>query len=1161
MKLFTKHLFSFFFVITIAFLNNIAAQTKIDTILASKYYTKAETLLKEGKNKESIRFLEKSKSLYLKVKVWEKTARCLNEISYIEKLNSNFEESLKKAKKALEICEFHLQKNNREKAHAYDNIGHYYEQSVRDYKTASKYFNKALNVRYKIFSKNHKEIALSYDKIGVLYHRQGFIDKALKYYQKSLNTRIQVLGNDHYITGSSYGRIGMVYRRQGKYKEAIINYRKQLENYVKKYGQDHIRTAFAHFSLGETYSYLSDNEKAEFHLNKSLEIKIKSNSENQENIAHNYYSIGNFYKNIGKYKISKEYYIKALELYVKLFGKESTHIANTYYSLGRLYGEIGFHDYDLNYRLMSLDIYLKYKKNHPNIGKIYNGIGAAYKAKGLLESASEYFKKSMDFSISRIGKDNYQVATTYINLANVYKDRGKYDLALPLYNMALMVSSNSVGKNHPKTALVLNNFGDLEMVQEKNDPALEYYQKALKIYTTHFNNTHRDVAYTLNKIGVLKLKMGLYYEAISYFEKALKIQVKLYNNKNKFISKSENNIAFAYFRQQDYKKALFYYNQAITDNTKEKSNEFFDPNIALTSLEGVAKTYTQLYQKHQDTKHLDNAIASYQKADTLIGTIRQTLTNYQDKVTFAQKAKEVYQGAIAAQLLQKDQESLAQAFVYTEKSKANTLKELLRDANAKNFTGLPTNLLTLEKELRTNRAFYLSAITKQQSKTTLDTAKIREYESRLFDTNRKQDSLITVLEKEYPKYYQLKHANTIISAIDIQAKLKDHTTLLEFFTTDSITYAFMVSKNKVAVQELATPNLTGQVEALRTSIIAKNTKSYKTTAHQLYQQLLLPLKDQLTGNTLIIVPDGPLWHLNFELLLTQNDASNNPADFSYLLRDYVISYANAANVLFANPYKDPIDTKKQECLAFSFSDSTLSTQANTMSMAALRGTDDDLPGTRKEIKAIADIIDGAYFYGSNAIEANFKKNANQYNILHLALHGEVDHERPENSRLFFTKNKDTIEDNLLYSHELFALDIPAELTVLSACNTGSGTIATGEGIMSLGSAFQYAGTKSLLLSSWDVSDQTTPLLMKYFYTHLKKGMSKAKALQQAKLQYLQTANINRTQPFYWGGFYLVGDPAPIPFEHTTIWYWILGIGILILLVSVGFYRFQQHSSR
>ena len=266
-----------------------------------------------------------------------------------------------------------------------------------------------------------------------------------------------------------------------------------------------------------------------------------------------------------------------------------------------------------------------------------------------------------------------------------------------------------------------------------------------------------------------------------------------------------------------------------------------------------------------------------------------------------------------------------------------------------------------------------------------------------------------------------------------------------------------------------------------------------------------------------------------------------------MLKDYAISYANSANLLFAS-FDDSLHQKvRQESLAFSFSDSTQIAENRAISLTTLRDTGMDLPGTREEIRAISNIVNGQYYYGSQAIEANFKKNAGNYNILHLALHGEVDNERPENSKLYFTKSKDTLEDNLLYGHELFALDIPAELTVLSACNTGTGKIAKGEGVMSLGTAFQYAGTKSLLLTGWDVSDSTTPELMKLFYTNLSEGMDKAKALQQAKLQYLNTADINRLDPFYWGAFYLVGDATPMHFDNGTPWYWIVGLLTLILV--------------
>ena len=125
--------------------------------------------------------------------------------------------------------------------------------------------------------------------------------------------------------------------------------------------------------------------------------------------------------------------------------------------------------------------------------------------------------------------------------------------------------------------------------------------------------------------------------------------------------------------------------------------------------------------------------------------------------------------------------------------------------------------------------------------------------------------------------------------------------------------------------------------------------------------------------------------------------------------------------------------------------------------------------------------------------------------------------------------------------------------MLSACHTGTGKIAKGEGIMSLGNAFQYAGTKSLLLSSWEVADDTAPELMKYFYSNLKKGLNKAEALQQAKLSYLSTADPSRINPFYWGNFYIVGDSKPIDLKSTSYWYWTIA-GLAILGMGLFFFN-------
>ncbi|MEW7289790.1 CHAT domain-containing protein [Aquimarina sp. 2304DJ70-9] len=1011
-----------------------------------------------------------------------------------------------------------------EKAEAWEKVASCYNSismnQYRNRKLKESFYSakKVLEISTSNLAKNTRERAAAYDNIGAYYLWMSKYDKALTNYEKSLKIKRKILPEIHYDIAVSYSNLGIFHRNIAKYEKALYFLKKSLAINLKIFGPEHPKTSNDYNNIGNTYNYLGECDKALEYLKKDLDITIKKSGRNDIYVGYSYVNIGITYDRLNHNDKALDYFERASLIFIE---KESTYpLFVSYNNLTPLLSRIGRYDEALQYCGKSLDLALKmFEERHPNIAACYWNFGFAYEGKEKYEKALEYYSKALDI------------------LEAVYDE------------------------NHADIAILYGNIGSIYISTKDFDKALIYHQKALEINNSIFEKDNPEISRSYISIGNLYFEKKMYVDALFYYQKALGV-LQNSEKQNPLALQALNQVATAYDKQKNYQKSIVFFDKAIMANTKNTNhlgvNQNFDPNqyydlkLLLETFQGKAMVLKSKYVKDDSIGDLNKSIEIYKRSDILINHIRQTFTNYQDKVTFAKQAKEVYQGAIEAQLLvydtENDQHALEKAFYYAEKSKANTLKELLNDANAKNFTGLPTNLVTSEKELRLNKAFYQSKVTEELSEKDTDSSKITQYENKLFDINRKQDSLTDILEKNYPKYYQLKHKNDIVSVSKLQQQLNERTTLLEFFTSDSITYAFTISKNKIAVQELATTDLTKKVETFREAITSKHVGNFKASSHQLYNELIDPIADQLVGDELIIIPDGPLWHLNVELLLTQNKDSNNPKDLPYLLNNYAISYANSANLLFTNNKDTQKSKKQEECLAFSFTDSTSVVDTKTMSLATLRDAGDDLPGTRKEIKAIAEIIDGQYYFGSEAIEANFKKNASQYNILHLALHGEVDNERPENSKLYFTKSKDTIEDNLLYGHELFALDIPAELTVLSACNTGSGKIAKGEGIMSLGTAFQYAGTKSLLLTSWEVSDQTTPELMKYFYTNLKEGMNKAKALQQAKLQYLKTADINRTHPFYWGGFYLVGDAAAIPFSDHTWWYWVLGLGILCLIV-------------
>ncbi|WP_299182839.1 CHAT domain-containing protein [uncultured Aquimarina sp.] len=913
-------------------------------------------------------------------------------------------------------------------------------------------------------------------------------------------------------------------------------------------------------------------ERSVIYFKKALDVELKIYGQNHEKTIIYYDRIGLIYKNIGQHEIALDYFKTFLNLSIKKFGRSHPYSGYGFLNIGVTYKNLFQYDLALENYEKSL-ITFQHLRKKDMICFIYNNIGIVFTKKGENTKAIEYYNKSIKIGVKLFGKNYIENGKSYQNIGALYSNKKEYDKSLSYYNKSINIYINAYGKNNLRVAKLYSDIGDTYNHKKKYNLSLDYYHKSFEVYSSILDLNASEIVNLNLRIASIYFKKKKFEEALKYYEKGLDVFSETYETNHLLTSNFFYNIAKVYYKKKDFSKAITFYNKAVIANKKKQSSNndqtFFDPSkfydlkLLLTVLHGKAQTLQSKYTENENIEDLCISLKIYEEADMLIDYIRKSYQNYQDKIVFASSAREVYSDAIKTQFLFYkeigEQQILEKIIYYIEKSKANTLKDLINESKTKEFAGLSKELLELEKNQRINRAFYQSRIIEEKSKSAANNSRIQEYENKLSRLKNIEDSLTIIIKNNYPKYHRLKYQNTIILVDDIQKTLKDNTTLLEFFMSDDIIYAFIITKNKIEVKELNSPELEEKIKEFRRTITGKQTQEYKTVAYDLYQNLIAPLKHLFTGTELIIVPDGALWHLNFDLLLSKKDDTNNPKELSYLLKEYIISYANSANLLLAPREKSVFNFTQiqKECLAFSFSNNTDQQNSNTISLSALTEYENDLPGTRKEIKSIANIINGNYFYGLEAVEKNFKKNVSQYNILHLALHGEVDNEKPENSKLFFTQSNDSIEDDLLHSHELFALNIPAELTVLSACNTGTGKIAKGEGIMSLGTAFQYAGAKSLLLSSWEVSDQTTPDLMKYFYINLKEGMSKAEALQQAKLLYLKNANINRIHPFYWGGFYVLGDTAPIKFNSYYSWYCYMIIVSILILFILGYFWYKK----
>jgi CHAT domain-containing protein len=411
------------------------------------------------------------------------------------------------------------------------------------------------------------------------------------------------------------------------------------------------------------------------------------------------------------------------------------------------------------------------------------------------------------------------------------------------------------------------------------------------------------------------------------------------------------------------------------------------------------------------------------------------------------------------------------------------------------------------------------------------------------------------LKRVNPNYFLVRYAK-LPTLTELRKLLAEQNSVyLEYMWGDSIIYALMIGKDKITMKPILTTKkfhkaFSGFVNEFRTdpkgAIEMDRYKKFCSNSSTLYDDLLKDLLNGIDPNAhLIISADGPLATIPFEALISQ-DPKNNEVNYHlpYLVLEHPVSYANSAGVLLKQS-AHPREGKK--LLAFGY--------AGGGPAQATRSELTNLPGTEKEILAIKDVMQNhvnQYKLKGEASESFFKKQVSDFDIVHLAVHGEGDTLNTLNSRLIFRSEADTVEDGSLYAHELYDLNLSKlDLAVLSACESGVGKQQTGEGLMSIARGFVYAGCPSLVISLWKINDRTTAQVMKSFYKYLSDGKQLDISLAQAKTDYIKEATEFNSHPFYWAAFLQVGDVRELDVGKPNWLGWVL-VGLVGSLAAYAF---------
>lgn len=471
-----------------------------------------------------------------------------------------------------------------------------------------------------------------------------------------------------------------------------------------------------------------------------------------------------------------------------------------------------------------------------------------------------------------------------------------------------------------------------------------------------------------------------------------------------------------------------------------------------------------------DEGDISGAFAHSSAACDALEGQRNTIGKEMSKIYFIQDKEAAY--GIAVECLVKSGEP-QKALEYVERGKSRALVDLLRsdkNANAaphQELAGLMAQLDSLEAD------FKASELNNDPD----------------FQNGKRRSITViqTKLHASNPMISELIGGKTC-SADAIRSKLPQGTNLLEFYIFRDSLYIFTVSSSRVSVVVRSAEGLDEHVKKLRDAILTQSA-DYEMHSKMLYDRLFSNI--ELRRNT-IIVPHGILHHIPFAALSDGHQFLCERTTLRQLpsssITRYLKQQGKEDNLTTAVVFGNPNLGNKQL----------------------------DLPGTEREARAISRLVPRSQLLlRDQASESTLKELIGEADIVHLAAHGTYDAKTPFASSVLLSPGKK--EDGHLTAGEIYAMRTKARLVVLSACETGIGTIMAGDDVIGLNRAFLYAGAGSLVSSLWKISDDATEKLMVDFYANLRREPTPL-ALQEAQVNALK----RYPHPYFWAGFYYTG---------------------------------------
>lgn len=879
--------------------------------------------------------------------------------------------------------------------------------------------------------------------------------------------------------------------------------------------------------------------------NKDYSLGLKANS---------YKALNTFL--LGNRELSLDYLLKAEEQ-AAFLPVDSSALTPLYQTQGYIYGELMQEEKALKAISQSIAIQLnKTSFDSLLLASQYNNLATVYGSLEDYDFAAYYLEKAIELS-PNVPSEYFNIAQYYHNLG-MTQDYINIDNTLSIDNMSKSIQflDKLNVQNESIAQLYIDNYQAMAGCYI-DDEAWE----AAKDVLENCNRLHQKYTYSRGYTYFLKgqylYEQGNWEEAKNYANKAQEQMQKDDSQKHFFRVKPLLLLGKIANAKGDYKKALDWYQEALKEPSVgfDSDNIFDNPSIEQMAdpimVFGVLQYKVEAFLDYAEQQELKveewKLLNEYILATVeLEESIRESFSNeYRQRFLF-QKSASIYESAIQSAVslykLTKDINYLHKTFELSEKSKAVVLQQSLQEHKAKTFGGVPDSLIIQESKLQKHINYY-----KQQLLSVVsigDSLATRLCKEQIIRNEDLLQEIKHQLRTNYPKYYELKYLSRLVSVGEIQGVLDDSTCLVEYFWGKEQLYTFGITKDSFWFsQQIAIAPLKSKITELLKGIENyQEMGAWLSNSYELYAKLIAPNRKEGIKR-LYIIPDNILYHIPFEVLLCKETTpSAKFSNLDYLLRYYAISYNYSAK-LWLDQLQN-VEPPNYEIMAMAADYSLEADSTRALEQYHLRQRLSQLPEAAQELSLLEERYDGLFYADRYASEYYLKKYIKSYGIAHLTMYAMVDNYYPEYASLVFSEDGYEGEDNFLYAYEIKQMNLQhLAMLVLSTFESGSGQYQTGEGVLSLGRNFVFAGLPSIVMTLWKLNDKTSPQIIRRFYDNLQEGMAKDEALRQAKLSFLGEATGIATHPALWASYVHFGNYENIRIEEpiNKIWWFIIPI--------------------